>query len=157
MNPEHDVSLEPEPCLTRSRVAARRGGTLIAEDVHDLDAHDQRLADPNGYRPTACPRCGCGTLHVHDYLSRTLRGAIRPQIHIIRYLCADARCGATWRILPAFVARHLWRAWATVADAVSAQPAAMTIARRTAQRWRARLQARAKHRLCRVIRSISIW
>ena len=149
MNLDHDVALEPEPCLTRSRAIAHRGGTLIAEDVHDLGTHDQRLADPSGYRPAQCPRCGSGVLHVHDYPRRKLRGGSRTEIRIIRYLCAYARCAATWRILPAFVARHLWRAWETVAATVSAPPAAntdaTTIPRRTARRWHARLQAPAKH------------
>lgn len=76
------------------------------------------------------------------------RGGIRLEIRIVRYLCADARCAATWRILPAFVARHLWRAWETIVDAVNAPPATNTdatpIPRRTAQRWHARLQAPAK-------------
>lgn len=143
MNLDHNVAPEPELCLTRSRAPTHLGGTLIAENVHDLATHDQRLADPDSYRPTSCPRCGSSVLHVHDYPSRTLRGGIQQQIYIVRYLCADAQCGATWRILPAFVARHLWRAWATVADAV-AKPEERAIARRTAQRWHARLQARAK-------------
>jgi hypothetical protein len=36
------------------------------------------------------------------------------EICIRRYICANKECQATWRILPAFLARHLWRVWPTV-------------------------------------------
>jgi hypothetical protein len=37
-----------------------------------------------------------------------------PVVRVAQYLCAADECSATWRILPMFLARHLWRAWKTV-------------------------------------------
>jgi hypothetical protein len=138
---------EPEDCLIHSRVSRYRGGTLIAEDVQDLATHRRRLADPDGYRPERCPRCGCDVLHVHDYPRRSPRGeADRSEIRVVRHICAE--CGATWRILPAFLARCLARLWRTVERTVSvdvpAKRDAPSIPKRTAQRWRARLSSAAK-------------
>jgi hypothetical protein len=73
----------------------------------------------------------------------------------LQYICASADCGATWRILPRFLARHLWRAWTTVervaqlderAVEAAAAPAApaVPIPARTRRRWRARLAASAR-------------
>jgi hypothetical protein len=141
---------EPEDCLIHSRVSSYKGGTLIAEDVLDLAMHGRRIVDPDGYRPAQCPRCGGQTLHVHDYPRRKPCGepGMPPEITIVRHLCANPACEATWRILPAFLARHLWRAWPTVERTVSAtppkEPSPAPIPRRTAQRWQARLACRAK-------------
>ena len=57
--------------------------------------------------------------------------------------------GATWRILPMFLARHLWRAWKTVERVVmpAATPpsaAAPTVPARTERRWRGRFAASAR-------------
>ena len=143
---------EPEECLIRARASRYKGGTLIAEDVLDLATHRQRLVDPDGYRPDRCPRCGGQVLHVHDYLQRTPRGEpeLPPVITIVRHICADAACGATWRILPAFLARHLHRVWPTVERTVSQAPPpspppreATPIPKRTTRRWRARLASSA--------------
>lgn len=70
-------------------------------------------------------------------------------VRIVQYVCAAAECGATWRILPMFIARHLWRAWKTVERVVmpAAMPrsvAAPSIPARTEQRWRARFAASAR-------------
>jgi hypothetical protein len=113
---------EPEECLTRSRASRFKGGTLIAEDVLDLATHLRRICDPDGYRPATCLRCGSRVLHVDDYLERTPLGApgFPPVITIVRHACADSACGAVWRILPAFLARHLWRVWPTVERTVDA-------------------------------------
>lgn len=140
---------EPEQCLTRTRVSRYKGGTLIAEDVLDLATHQRRLADPDGYRPAECPRCGCRVLHVHDYPERTPIGdADIVVIRLVRYICADEDCEATWRTLPAFVARHLWRTWSTVERSVLGDVPkkrdAPPIPKRTEQRWRARLAATAR-------------
>jgi hypothetical protein len=69
--------------------------------------------------------CGHGVLHVHGYPERHPRGELGMPavVRIVRYLCAAAECGATWRILPMFLARHLWRAWKTVERVV--MPAGM--------------------------------
>lgn len=140
---------DPENCLITSRVSRHKGGTLIDEDVRDLIAHARRICDPDGYRPASCPRCGHRGLHVHCYPERRPRGDARmpPVIRIAQYVCASSDCGATWRILPMFLARHLWRAWATVERVL--KPAETTtpdppIPERTERRWRARLAATAR-------------
>jgi hypothetical protein len=141
---------EPEDCLTQSRASRYKGGTLIAEGIRDLFAHMRCLVDPDGYRPPWCPRCGGSVLHVHDYPRRKPIGepGMPPEIAIVRHICASPECGATWRILPAFLARRLWRVWGTVERAVSEEePAAATsspIPEQTAQRWRARLASAAR-------------
>jgi hypothetical protein len=145
---------DPESCLITSRVSSHKGGTLVDEDVCDLDVHVRRISDPDGYRPAACPRCGHGGLHVHCYPERRLRGeaGMPPVVRIVQYICASSDCGATWRIVPRFLARHLWRAWATVERVVElggravepAVTAAMPIPERTQRRWRARLAASAR-------------
>jgi hypothetical protein len=143
---------EPEGCLTLSCVSRYKGGTLLAEDVHELAAHRQRLAARDPYRPEECHHCHGRVLHVHDYPERKPRGepGLPPAIRVVRYICAE--CRATWRILPAFLARHLWRAWRTVERTVGASPvprldpspAPKPIPKRTAGRWRARLASAAR-------------
>jgi hypothetical protein len=141
---------EPEDCLTRSRMSRYKGGTLIAEDVLDLATHGRRIVDPDGYRPAQCPRCGGQVLHVHDYPRRKPSGepGMPPEITLVRHICADPACEATWRILPAFLARHLWRVWPTVERTVGEAPPppldTAPIPERTERRWRARLASSAK-------------
>jgi hypothetical protein len=118
---------------------------LIAEHVTDRAEHRRRLCDPDGYRPKECFRCHHPVLHVHDHLERTLAAdSVEPTIGIVRYQCAA--CEALWRILPAFVARHLWRSWDTVNDVMLSAPVPPTqppVPERTQQRWRERLRASA--------------
>ncbi len=142
---------DPENCLITSRVSRYKGGTLIDEDVRDLVEHARRLCDPDGYRPGSCPRCQHRMLHVHCYPERRPHGDSRmpPVVRIAQYVCASSDCGATWRILPMFLARHLWRAWATVervitSDEVTTTDTAPPIPERTVRRWRARLAATAR-------------
>jgi hypothetical protein len=141
---------EPEDCLTCSRVSRYKGGTLIAEDVHDLATHLRRVADPDAYRLDQCPRCGCSVLHVHDYPRRKPRGelGLPPEIPVVRYICMEPACQATWRILPALLARHLWRVWPTVERTVSPPSppklGAVPVPEQTARRWRARLASVAR-------------
>jgi hypothetical protein len=145
---------DPESCLITSRMSRHKGGTLIDEGVRDLGTHARRVCDPDGYRPASCPRCGHGGLHVHCYRERRPRGeaGMPPVVRIVQYICASADCGATWRILPRFLARHLWRAWTTVErvaeiDERAIEPAAVPavpIPARTRRRWRARLAASAR-------------
>lgn len=141
---------EAEDCLTHSRVSSYKGGTLIVEHVHDLATHMRLVADRDGYRPEWCARCLGRVLHVHDYPERKPRGELDlpPVIRIVRFICADPACGATWRILPAILARHLWRIWPTVERTTHpAEPPVldrMPIPERTAQRWRKRLASAAK-------------
>jgi len=138
----------PDACLVHSRRKRYRGGTVIAVDVHDVAEHQRRLCRAGGYRPPACPRCGADRLHVHDHLQRVLPGSSRvPCIDIVRYICADANCAATWRVIPAFVARHLWRHWETVARVIAGDPPRAgdpPVPSRTRRRWKARLRSAAR-------------
>ena len=136
----------PDPCLVFSRRKRFRGGTIIAVDVHEMDEHQRRLRDADGYRPASCPRCGAARLHVHDRLQRVVVGQPRVgRVDIVRYICAADDCGATWRILPAFVARHLWRTWPTVGRTIAGDPLRSIgpVPARTRRRWNARLASAA--------------
>jgi hypothetical protein len=136
---------KPDECLMQFRDRIYRGGTLIAEDVVDLDSHLRRLADPDGYRPETCPRCGRSVLHVHDHPTRTLKKFAAP-IPIIRYRCANEKCRATWRRLPAFLARHLHHPWQAIEQAVDKDKslAELDIPPTTIRRWRWRIASAAK-------------
>ena len=70
-----------------------------------------------------------------------------PAVPILQFRCAE--CGATWRILPLFLARHLWHAWKAVERAVAPRPelassSAPPIRARTRQRWWSRLASSAR-------------
>lgn len=122
--------------------AGQKGGTLIAEDVHDLVTHERRLDVPDAYRPSACPACGA-TVHVHDRRARVLPG-VPHGTHLLRFRCADRkRCGATWQIVPVFLARWLRATWARVSEALAAG-AVSGVPDRTRRRWRARLTSSAR-------------
>jgi hypothetical protein len=111
---------QPEACLTTSRASRYKGGTIIAEDVWSPEEHIRRMSSPDGYRPEVCGRCGNDRLHVHDYLERKPLGlAMLAALRIVRFICANPSCGATWRVLPAFLARHLWWVWRRVERATT--------------------------------------
>jgi hypothetical protein len=111
---------------------------LIIEDVGDLETHERRRCDPDGYRPAACPRCGHDKLHVHDYPERKVLA-----ITLVRYLCP--KCKATWRMMPMFMARMLWRSWPVVeAKTLGSGPPAPMVPKRTVRRWRVRLTTAAE-------------
>jgi hypothetical protein len=76
---------------------------------------------------------------VHDYPERKWLA-----ITLVRYLCPV--CGATWRMLPLFVARMLWRSWPTVEAKTlgPASPSAPRVPERTVRRWRSRLATAAE-------------
>lgn len=134
---------QPPSYLDHRYPSTQKGGTLIAEDVTDLAAHERRLCDPNGYRPPVCPRCGHGVLHVHDYRGRVLRAdPERAMTTVVRHRCARASCSARWLILPLLLARQLWRRWEVVeASTLGRRPAQWpSVPARTRRRWRARLQ-----------------
>ena len=57
-------------------------------------------------------------------------------VTVVIFLCA--KCFATWRVLPAFLARCLWRTWEVVEAAISDGERPQVPAR-TVQRWKARL------------------
>jgi hypothetical protein len=129
---------EAEACLTRPYPSSQKGGTLVAEDVVDLETHERRLACPELYRPKSCPRCGA-RLHIHDCRVRGLLEDPAVSTEVLRFRCADRQpCGATWQVLPAFIARHLWRSWRVVEEAVEL-PQRCAVPERSRRRWQARL------------------
>jgi len=141
---------EAELCLNRSRVASFKGGTLVDESVMDLATHAQRLASLDGYRPARCPRCGVNVLHIHTYPERRPRGEeALPVVRIVQFRCSWQECRATWRVLPGFLARHLWRVWKTVervllpADTPTST-SAPAIPKQTQRRWCARAASSAR-------------
>jgi len=115
---------------------------LVAEEVLDLATHEQQLETPAAYRPAACPRCQ-SKLHLHGLRVRLLLGQPQRYTEVVRFRCADReRCGAAWQVLPAFLARWLWRSWSVVANTL-ARPEHTLVPARTARRWRARLDSDA--------------
>jgi hypothetical protein len=151
MTNDHSPAAAAEACLGRRYPPGQKGGTLIAEDVLTLEQHEKMLRT-GGYRPqTGCPKCA-GRLHIHDYRHRVLLADPASAILVVRFLCCS--CGATWQVLPALVARHLWRSWHTVERAVEtpqqaptmandSAPATREIPERTRRRWLTRLCASA--------------
>lgn len=147
---------QPDNCLIHSRKSKYKGGTLIAEDVGTLEEHRRRLCDPDGYRPESCDCCGHGVLHVHDYPERRPLGlALTAAIRLVRFICARATCRATWRVLPAFLARHLWWSWGTIERATreavpakdeseSSSPSDTKPPVQTVRRWLGRLESSAR-------------
>lgn len=140
MDPQRAAPPAAETCLVSSDTSSgRKGGTIIDEGVLDLAAHEARMKDPASYRPAAC-RCGCVRLHLHDRRERKARGTVTGDggsavVTVVVFLCA--RCAATWRVLPVFLARCLWRSWDVVEGALFGGE--KTVPARTVQRWRARL------------------
>lgn len=143
MTEDRSPSSALEACLNRAYPSSQKGGTLIAEDVWDLATHERRLQAPNTYRPSGCLRCGV-CVHIHDLRPRALLGDPAMATEVIRFRCADrAQCGAAWQILPAFLARRLWRSWPVVERAIESPPPP-TVPARTRRRWKARLATSAR-------------
>jgi hypothetical protein len=114
------------------------------DEVLTLERHEEMLRS-GGYRPRdGCPKC-VGDLHIHDYRTRALLADPAGIVSVVRFLCWS--CKATWQMLPAFVARHLWRSWPTVEQAVEAPQPESTpraeIPASTRRRWLGRLVAGA--------------
>jgi hypothetical protein len=129
------------------------GGTLIAEGVADVRTHEKMLEDPDNYRPPECPACHHDRLHVHDHPSRVLWNEAERVVEILRFQCGSEECGATWRIVPGFLARRLWHRWAVVEQAAmdpspGEERCATSLIRapseRTVRRWRERLESCAR-------------
>ncbi|MBM4779149.1 MAG: hypothetical protein MUC96_23120 [Myxococcaceae bacterium] len=140
MDPQWAAPPAVDTCLVSSDASrGRRGGTLIDERVLELAVHEAMLKDPDAYRPAEC-RCGCRRLHVHDRRERRARGA-GLVVTVMVFLCAQ--CRASWRVLPAFLARCLWRTWEVVEAALSGDERPLVPAR-TVQRWQARLAQPAR-------------
>jgi hypothetical protein len=137
---------ESEACLVRLRPSSQKGGTIIAEDVTERCEHERRICNPDGYRPPFCPTCGGRRLHVHDYRERVLRAEPgEPMARVVRHECVG--CTAIWQVLPAFIARHLWRTWKVVERTLRGAEAVPTtiegrrwplVPERTRRRWRTR-------------------
>lgn len=143
---------QTDQCLVQSRKSRYKGGTLIAEDVWTREEHQRRLANPDLYRPKSCGNCGEKVIHVHDYPERRPRGLLLvAAVRVVRFICAAADCGATWRVLPAWIARHLWWTWqaveATTQWPTSAQPSVTLVvepSKQTVERWLGRLASSAR-------------
>jgi len=143
--PAADLCLS-QPYSSRPK---QKGGTRIAEAVLDVATHLRMLLKPWEYRPKAC-QCGCVSLHLHGLRERHPRqlvfdGEPIPVVNIAVFLCAA--CGATWRVLPAFLARCLWRTWDVVEREALAKPRPHgdpPVPARTVQRWRTRLARLAR-------------
>jgi hypothetical protein len=133
------------PCLDRPRPSSQKGGTLIAENVADLGTHRRLICDPDGYRPSECQNCYHPVLHMHERRYRLLLGDPEvTRVDIAIYRCAN--CDGVWRILPRFVARHLWRSWRVVEAATSeagTPPSQPKVPERTLLRWHERLRSKA--------------
>ena len=139
-----DRSLSPaaSSCLDEAYPSSQKGGTLIVPEVRDLATHEARLCDPDGYRPACCQRCQ-GKVHAHECRARRTRNAEVASVPIRIYRCADREaCGATWRILPGFLARWLQRGWQVIEEALYGS-APSAVPGRTRRRWRVRLASRA--------------
>jgi hypothetical protein len=123
-----------------------KGGTVIAEDVLDLKTHLTRLLDPDSYRALipACLHCGGSRIHALCFRERILRPADLEEqasrVWIRLFCCATKSCGAVFTVLPAFIARHLWRDWETVEESAAGRQRPPTTTRR---RWLARLRSAA--------------
>lgn len=139
--------LPPTPYLDRPRPRKIDdkyiGGTLIAAGVVTLEQHVAALANPDLERPQRCSACGCSRVHVHERRTRLLDGLGSACVEILIFRCANASCRVVWRVLPAFLARHLWRAWARVVEALDEARRRSRTPERTRQRWQWRQRERA--------------
>lgn len=150
MSPLRAAPPAADSCLGQpySSSPTRKGGTLVDEQATDLAAHLRRSLFPALCRPGAC-RCGSSGLHGHGWRERHPRQLVVDgwpvAVVTIRVFRCTA-CSATWRILPAFLARHLWRSWDVIERETSDTPrgAAPAVPPRTVQRWRARLAQSAR-------------
>jgi hypothetical protein len=145
MDPVGAAPPAAESCLVSSYASSgQKGGTLVDETVLDLASHEARMLNPGSYRPEQCS-CGGDRLHIHDRRDRHLRGDGGVAVlTVMVFLCA--RCLATWRVLPAFLARCLWRSWVVVEGVLNGTrpPEAPEVPARTVQRWHARLAQAAR-------------
>jgi hypothetical protein len=89
-------------------------------------------------------------MHVQEYRERRPRGDLeaKPTVDVLRFRCSA--CKAVWTVLPAFLARHLWRVWTTVGVILGSGERRVMVPGRTRRRWRARL-ASAGRRLVSVL------
>ena len=136
------TQLPPTPYLDHRR-PRKSGGTVIAADIVTHEQHAAALADPDLERPKRCPACGCPRVHVHERRTRLLDGLGSARVEILIFRCAERSCRVVWRVLPAFLARHLWRAWARIVEALDEARERCSTPKRTRRRWLSRLRERA--------------
>ncbi len=88
-------------------------------------------------------------MHVHERRERRPRELVvdgEPVAVVTILIFACAVCQATWRVLPAFLARCLWRTWQVVEGETVGEREGGTppVPRRTRSRWRSRLLQAAR-------------
>ncbi len=153
MHPRRAAPPAADSCLTQpySSRPKQKGGTIIAEGIGTLAEQKAALAEPDRCRPKRCVARGCRStrLHVHERRERRPRqlvvdGEPVAVVEILIFICAI--CRATWRVLPAFLARCLWRTWEVVEGETVGEREADTppVPRRTRSRWRSRLVQAAR-------------
>ena len=145
------------PCLIQPYASRMRkgkpqkGGTMVRGDVKTLEEHE-RCLDEGRYCPDACGAPGCpGKLQRHQERTRSPKVGVAAAMSILLIVIMIfrcAKCGATWRVLPGFLARCLHREW-WVVERVAAtadvprerdEPRPRELApARTRRRWAARL------------------
>jgi hypothetical protein len=139
------TQLPPTPYLDRPRPRKNGdkfvGGTVIADEIVTLDEHAAALANPDLIRPRQCAACQRSVLHVHERRTRKLDGLGSESIEILIFRCAG--CRVVWRVLPAFLARFLWRAWARVGEGLDTARERCSTPARTRRRHRGRVRGRA--------------
>lgn len=124
----------------RKRDGKYKGGTLIAPQVVTFDHHHAALTNSDLVRPRQCAACEWMVLHVHGRRTRKLDGLGSQTTDILVFRCARPECRVTWRVLPAFLARHLWRTWDAVSDALGMdRTRSSSTPKRTRRRWVRRL------------------
>lgn len=138
--------LPPTPYLDHPRPRKNSdgehvGGTLIATDIVTLEQQAAALAEPSRVCPPRCQACDWPVLHVHERRARRLDGRGSESVDILIFRCAA--CRVVWRVLPAILARHLWRTWDEVAKALDEACDRSTTPIRTRRRWHRRLRERA--------------
>ena len=142
MTDERSALPDAEACLRQRPPSSPRGGTIIVACVMTLAQHNERILEPEGYRPDRCRNCEHTRLHGHGIRSRLLPGGSVGSVDVRRYICVNPHCRATWMMLPAFVPPRLHRTWRAVEEAVlprteDVQPSAP---KRTVRRWKASLR-----------------
>jgi hypothetical protein len=148
MRPPRAAPPAAHPTLSRpySSSPKKKGGTIIASAVLTLAMQLKAIKSPKDCRPSSSPCCG-KRLHCHGTRERypkrlVVDGQPVPVVPILVFLCYG--CFATWRILPAFLARCLWHSWEVIQREVSNPPQPRghhdpPVPARTVHRWRSRL------------------
>ena len=142
------TQLPTTPYLDRPRPRKHNerfvGGTLIATHIETSEQQVAALADPDRVRPRSCQACRWPRLHVHERRTRLLGGLGSGRIQILIFRCANRPCRVVWRVLPAFMARYLWRRWSQVSAALDEGSSRRPVPKRTRRRWRRRLREQAR-------------